>query len=124
MGVRNFCFCSSVPNTTSGCGTPIDWCADSVEEIVIAYEPVWAIGTGRTATPDIARKMHAGIRERLIERYSDAGTRVRIQYGGSVKPSNVVELMAQPDIDGALVGGASLTAENFVGIVKGARSAT
>jgi triosephosphate isomerase len=95
-----------------------------MSRVVIAYEPVWAIGTGRTATPAQAQEVHEHIRTWLRGRYGDSADVVRIQYGGSVKPSNVVELMAQPDIDGALVGGASLTAENFVGIVKGARSAT
>jgi triosephosphate isomerase (TIM) len=92
--------------------------------VVIAYEPVWAIGTGRTATPAQAQEVHAHIRKRLTERYG-AGTAqaVRIQYGGSVKPSNAEALMAEADIDGALVGGASLEAADFVAIVKAARPA-
>jgi triosephosphate isomerase len=90
----------------------------ALPEVVIAYEPVWAIGTGDTATPADAQAMHATIRRTLAELYSaEAAARVRIQYGGSVKPDNVDELMAQPDIDGALVGGASLTAESFLRIV-------
>lgn len=91
----------------------------SADELVIAYEPVWAIGTGRTATPEDAQAMHAHVRTILSDLYSDAiAEGVRIQYGGSVKPHNVDELMAQPDIDGALVGGASLEVESFERIVK------
>src|SRR5262245_50874671 len=93
--------------------------AADLSELVIAYEPVWAIGTGDTATPDDAQAMHTTIRRTLAEIYSQAAADgVRIQYGGSVKPDNVDELMAQPDIDGALVGGASLKAESFLRIVK------
>ncbi len=92
--------------------------ADQLEETVIAYEPVWAIGTGRTATPQQAQDAHAFIRSKLAE-ISDAATaaKVRIQYGGSVKPANTAELMSQPDIDGALVGGASLDPRGFAEIV-------
>ena len=88
-------------------------------EIVLAYEPVWAIGTGRTATPEQAQSAHAFIRK-TIESVWDKATadKVRIQYGGSVKPGNTAELMSQPDIDGALVGGASLVARDFAEIVK------
>jgi triosephosphate isomerase len=86
-------------------------------EIILAYEPIWAIGTGRTATPEIAQEVHAALRGRLAERFGAAAERIRIQYGGSVKPDNVSELMAQPDIDGALVGGASLDPESFARIV-------
>ncbi len=93
----------------------------SSEKVVIAYEPVWAIGTGRTATPAQAQEVHAHIRKRLREKFGAAADAVRIQYGGSVKPSNVESLMSQPDIDGALVGGASLDVNDFVAIVKGAR---
>jgi len=91
-------------------------------KLVVAYEPVWAIGTGRTATPAQAQEIHAHIRTRLAERFgvAAAGT-IRIQYGGSVKPANAHALMSEPDIDGALVGGASLDAADFVGIVKAAR---
>ena len=85
---------------------------------MVAYEPVWAIGTGRTATPEIAQEVHAFVRERLCERFGEAGERIRIQYGGSVKPENVSALMSQPDIDGALVGGASLEPESFSKIVR------
>jgi triosephosphate isomerase len=92
--------------------------AARAEAVVIAYEPVWAIGTGRTATPAIAQEAHAMIRGWLAERFPDAGAKMRIQYGGSVKPENAAELMAQPDIDGALVGGASLEPESFARIVR------
>ncbi len=93
--------------------------ADHILSTVIAYEPVWAIGTGKTATPAQAQEVHAFIRALLSQTYSaDVASQVRIQYGGSVKPSNAAELMAQPDVDGALVGGASLEAESFAQIVK------
>ncbi len=86
---------------------------------VIAYEPVWAIGTGKTATPDQAQEVHNFIRGLLTKSYSaDVASQVCIQYGGSVKPENATELMSQPDVDGALVGGASLEAESFAQIVK------
>ena len=93
-----------------------------LQESVIAYEPVWAIGTGRNATPQQAQEAHAFIRRTLSE-MADDGTaeRVRIQYGGSVKPENARELMSQADIDGALVGGASLDPRSFAQIVKAAR---
>jgi triosephosphate isomerase (TIM) len=93
--------------------------AAALEHVVIAYEPVWAIGTGDTATPADAQAMHATVRRTIAELY-DRGSadRLRIQYGGSVKPDNVDELMSQPDIDGALVGGASLKADSFLRIVQ------
>ena len=92
---------------------------DQLAEVVIAYEPVWAIGTGDTATAADAQAMHATIRATLASLYAPAlAEGVRIQYGGSVKPDNVDELMAQPDIDGALVGGASLKADSFLRIVQ------
>jgi triosephosphate isomerase (TIM) len=93
-----------------------------LQETVIAYEPVWAIGTGRNATPAQAQQAHAFVRETLAE-MSDQSTaeRIRIQYGGSVKPGNAHDLMSQPDIDGALVGGASLEARSFAEIVNAGR---
>ncbi len=91
--------------------------SDQAEQIVVAYEPVWAIGTGRTATPEIAQQVHEHIRKRLTAQFGEAGNRIRIQYGGSVKPETVYDLMSQPDIDGALVGGASLDPEAFARIV-------
>ncbi|BCV20192.1 triose-phosphate isomerase [Moorella sp. Hama-1] len=87
-------------------------------ELVVAYEPVWAIGTGRTATAADAQEVIAFIRRTLAEMYGEVAREIRIQYGGSVKPGNIVELMAQPDIDGALVGGASLDAVSFAAIVN------
>jgi len=96
---------------------------DRGTEIVIAYEPVWAIGTGRTATPEMAQQVHAAIRAELVSAFGPAGNEIRIQYGGSVKPENTAELMAQPDIDGALVGGASLDPKSFAAIVRAAGGA-
>ncbi|MFK7897570.1 MAG: triose-phosphate isomerase [Myxococcota bacterium] len=84
--------------------------------LVVAYEPVWAIGTGRTATPELAQEVHSAIRSMLVDHYGKAGENTRILYGGSVKPSNASELLAQPDIDGALVGGASLDPSDFAKI--------
>ena len=93
--------------------------SEEISKIIIAYEPVWAIGTGKNATPDQAQEVHLLIRK-LLAKVSDPKTaeKVRIQYGGSVKPDNIKALMAQPDIDGALVGGAGLKAETFVPLVK------
>jgi triosephosphate isomerase len=93
--------------------------ASDLDRIIVAYEPVWAIGTGRTATPEQAQEMHAFIRRLFADRYSDqAANEIRILYGGSVKPDNIAGLMSQKDIDGALVGGASLQAESFAKIVN------
>jgi len=92
--------------------------SDRLAEVVVAYEPVWAIGTGLTATAGDAQTMHAAIRGELRRIGGAAADVVRIQYGGSVKPDNVDELMAQPDIDGALVGGAALVADSFLRIVQ------
>jgi triosephosphate isomerase len=100
-------------------GSLADLTTEQLADTVIAYEPVWAIGTGRTASPEQAQAAHAFIRKTLAA-MSDAATadKVRIQYGGSVKPGNTAELMAQPDIDGALVGGAALDPRGFAEIVK------
>ena len=88
-------------------------------ETVIAYEPVWAIGTGKTATTQQAQDAHAFIRALLVKIFDETTARkVRIQYGGSVKPANAKELMSQPDVDGALVGGASLESRSFADIIK------
>jgi triosephosphate isomerase len=93
--------------------------AEQTESIVIAYEPVWAIGTGEVATPQDAQEVCGAIRRRLAELYDqELADKVRIQYGGSVKGGNVAAIMAQPDVDGALVGGASLDADEFVKIVR------
>jgi triosephosphate isomerase (TIM) len=92
---------------------------DQMVETVLAYEPVWAIGTGKTATTAQAQEAHAYIRQLLVKMFDETvARRVRIQYGGSVKPSNARELMSQPDVDGALVGGASLEARSFADIIK------
>jgi len=93
--------------------------ADQVKQTVIAYEPVWAIGTGKTATPEDAQEVCGAIRARLTESHgAEVGQAVRIQYGGSVKAANIASIMAQPDVDGALVGGASLDAEEFASICR------
>jgi triosephosphate isomerase len=93
--------------------------APDLDRIILAYEPVWAIGTGRTATPEQAQEMHAFIRRVFAERHSSgAAEALRILYGGSVKPDNIAGLMSQGDIDGALVGGASLKADSFAQIVN------
>jgi len=92
--------------------------AERFASVTVAYEPVWAIGTGRTATPEQAQEVHGFLRGVLADRVGgEAAAAARIQYGGSVKPGNIAGLMAEPDIDGALVGGASLDAESFAGIV-------
>lgn len=98
---------------------------DKAAEIVIAYEPVWAIGTGLNATKEQAQETHAAIRKYLAHHYDeDTAQKIRIQYGGSVKASNAAELLSQPDVDGALVGGASLKAEEFLGIITAASKKT
>jgi triosephosphate isomerase (TIM) len=92
--------------------------AATAENLVVAYEPVWAIGTGLTPTPADVAEMHGFIRRQLVARYGEAGQGMRILYGGSVKPSNAAELMAVADVDGALVGGASLKADEFLAIAS------
>ena len=95
--------------------------ATSLMRCVIAYEPVWAIGTGKVATPEDAQEMHAAIRARIAQKLGEkAGTAMRILYGGSVKAENAADLMAEPDVDGALVGGASLDGKSFAAIVRAA----
>jgi triosephosphate isomerase len=89
-------------------------------ELAIAYEPIWAIGTGKIPTMSEIAEMHAAIRSRLRDRYGSGGEQVRILYGGSVKPSNAAEIFGIADVDGALVGGASLTAADFIPIVAAA----
>jgi len=94
---------------------------DTLPRLVIAYEPVWAIGTGRNATPDQAQEAHAFIRGQIAKKFGEFGARsLPIQYGGSVKADNAASLMRQPDVDGALVGGASLKADDFLAIVRAA----
>jgi len=98
-----------------------DLSTDDMASIVIAYEPVWAIGTGKTATPEQAQEVHAMIRGIVKDMFGEeVADALRIQYGGSVKPGNAKELFGMPDIDGGLIGGASLKAEDFVAIVKSA----
>lgn len=94
--------------------------ADDVAKIVIAYEPVWAIGTGQTATPEMAQEVHAMLRQRLHVKNASAAQEVRILYGGSMKPENAKELLAMPDIDGGLIGGAALKAADFLSIIRAA----
>ena len=98
--------------------------AGRLADVVVAYEPVWAIGTGLTATPDQAQEAVAFIRARLAEIDADAAADVRILYGGSCNPDNAAELLALPDVDGALVGGASLKADDFAAIVEAAQRVT
>lgn len=93
---------------------------DAVERIVIAYEPVWAIGTGKTATPEMAQQVHARLRALLLGADPVAGVGVRLLYGGSMKPDNARDLLAMADIDGGLIGGASLKAEDFLAIARSA----
>ncbi len=94
--------------------------AGDLANIVIAYEPVWAIGTGKTATPQMAQDVHAGLREKLAQKDVAAAAGVQILYGGSMKPENAAELMAMPDIDGGLIGGAALKAADFLAIIRAA----
>jgi triosephosphate isomerase len=99
-------------------GTLSGMTADDLKKVVIAYEPVWAIGTGKTATPEMAQEVHAFIREKLAVKDKAAAGVVPILYGGSVKPDNAQGLHSQPDIDGSLVGGASLKADDFIAIIN------
>ena len=97
--------------------------AKDLENVVIAYEPIWAIGTGETASPQQAQEMHAEIRQMLANQFDDeAAEQVRILYGGSMKPHNAEELLEQPDVDGGLIGGASLKADSFSAIINVAKS--
>lgn len=91
---------------------------EDLARVVIAYEPVWAIGTGRTATPEMAQEVHALIRSKLVARSETGGVQTRILYGGSMKPDNAASLLAMPDIDGGLIGGASLKSEDFLSIIR------
>lgn len=90
-----------------------DVCSEGIKKVVLAYEPVWAIGTGKTATTEQAQEVHAFIRSLLTEMYGDVAEEVRVLYGGSMKPENALELMKQKDIDGGLIGGAALEVESF-----------
>ncbi|MFJ7566440.1 triose-phosphate isomerase [Herminiimonas sp. NPDC097707] len=106
-------------------GRQIDAVLSSIAEndlakIVVAYEPVWAIGTGKTATPEMAQEVHVMLRKRLHAKNAQAATEVRILYGGSMKPDNAKELLAMPDIDGGLIGGAALKATDFLAIIRAA----
>lgn len=92
--------------------------ADKAESVVIAYEPVWAIGTGKTATPEQAQEVHAFIRKELVGLLGQVGNAIRILYGGSMKPANADELLAKPDIDGGLIGGAALVAKDFLALIE------
>lgn len=94
--------------------------AEDAARIVVAYEPVWAIGTGKTATPEMAQEVHAMLRARLAVKSAEAAAKVRILYGGSMKPDNAGQLLAMADIDGGLIGGAALKAADFLAIIKAA----
>ena len=112
-GTTNEVVASQIKNGLEGI------CGESVQAVTVAYEPVWAIGTGLTATPEQAQEVHAMIRGLLAELYgNEIAQLIRIQYGGSAKPGNTAELMAQPDVDGLLVGGAALKVEDFAAMVK------
>ncbi|MEV4420363.1 triose-phosphate isomerase [Patulibacter sp. NPDC049589] len=95
---------------------------EDLAKVTIAYEPIWAIGTGKVATPEQAQETCKYVRSLVAERSAEAAEAIRIQYGGSVKPGNAAELLALPDVDGALVGGAALDPESFAGIIEGARA--
>lgn len=95
-----------------------DLSSSDLSNVIIAYEPVWAIGTGRTASPEQAQEIHAHVRALMTELFGETGNNVSILYGGSCKPSNAQELFSQPDIDGGLIGGASLKASDFLSIIQ------
>ncbi|MDD4420970.1 MAG: triose-phosphate isomerase, partial [Bacteroidales bacterium] len=95
-----------------------DLTPDEMKKIVVAYEPIWAIGTGKTATSEQAEEIHAFIRKTLAEKFGTQAEEISILYGGSCKPSNAKELFAQQDIDGGLIGGASLKADDFIAIAQ------
>ena len=102
-----------------------DVAANKAEQVVVAYEPVWAIGTGKTATPEMAQEVHAKIRALLAEQFDETTAgKIRILYGGSMKPANADELLVQPDIDGGLIGGASLDSKSFAKLVESASQAS
>lgn len=101
-------------------GVVLEALGEHAGRIVVAYEPVWAIGTGKTATPEMAQQVHATIRSLIAERSAGSATQVRVLYGGSMKPDNAAELLAMPDIDGGLIGGASLNAPDFLAIAQAA----
>ena len=105
--------------TTQVANGLMDLTAEDIKKIIVAYEPVWAIGTGKTATKELAEEVHLMIRKMLAKQFDqETADMIRILYGGSVKPNNAKELLSQPNIDGALVGGASLKPEDFMGIIK------
>lgn len=111
-------------NKTQLLGGLEDVSAEDMPKVVVAYEPVWAIGTGKTATPEMAQEVHGEIRAVLTEKYGDAvANKVRILYGGSMKPANADELLAQKDIDGGLIGGAALEGKSFCDLIASARKA-
>lgn len=91
---------------------------EETDHLIIAYEPIWAVGTGKTATPEMAQEVHAMLRTLLVKKSAEAGERVRILYGGSMRPENAYELLQMPDIDGGLIGGAALRAADFLAIAK------
>ncbi|NHZ90348.1 triose-phosphate isomerase [Massilia sp. CCM 8733] len=110
----------TVAVVASQLGAVLDLVGERVAQIVVAYEPVWAIGTGKTATPAMAQEVHAQLRAQLMAKNAVAAETVQILYGGSMKPDNALELMAQPDIDGGLIGGAALKAADFLAILHAA----
>ncbi len=126
-------FCCGEPLSVRETGNPMEFVnnqltdslfhlqADQAQRLILAYEPIWAIGTGLTASPQQAQEMHASIRQHLAKKWGEQTAHsIRILYGGSVKPANAKELFSQPDVDGGLVGGASLKADSFMEIIKAA----